>query len=226
MQVKDVMSRGVLTVAPETPIQEVAAQLSEAQISGAPVVAADGTVLGVVTESDLAHRLAAKAAPPPSWLSALFSAAPAEALAYAKTRGRTARDIMTSPIRCVTEETSVEEAAQLLESLKIRRLPVLRDGRLVGVLSRADLLRALLAPESPGPATADDRDLRAAILRALYEAPWSHAYSIHFSVRGGQVIFYGFGAPTELQRALRVLAEGVPGVRGVTFPDEPPPPKQ
>lgn len=226
MQVKDVMSRGVLTVAPETPIQEVAAQLSEAHVSGAPVVAADGSVLGVVTESDLAHRLAAKAAPAPSWLKSLFSAAPAEALDYAKTRGRTARDIMTAPLKSVSEETSIEEAAQLLESLNIRRLPVLRDGRLVGMLSRADLLRALLTPDSPGPASVDDRDLRASIIRALHHASWSHAYSVHFTVRAGHVTFYGFAEPTEVQRALRVLAEGVPGVKGVSFPGEPAPAKE
>lgn len=220
MLVKDVMSRGVLTVAPETPIQEVAAALSEAHVSGAPVVASDGTVLGVVTESDLAHRLAAKVAPPPSWLKSLFSPAPAEALDYAKTRGRTARDIMTSPLKAVAEDTSVEEAAQLLESLNIRRLPVLREGRLVGMLSRADLLRALLTPDAPGPASVDDRDLRAAILQALHQAAWSHAYSVHFTVRAGHVTFYGFGEPTEVQRALRVLAEGVPGVKGVSFPSQ------
>lgn len=220
MLVKDVMSRGVLTVAPETPIQEVAAALSEAHVSGAPVVARDGTVLGVVTESDLAHRLAAKVAPPPSWLKSLFSPAPAEALDYAKTRGRTARDIMTSPLKAVAEDTSVEEAAQLLELLNIRRLPVLREGRLVGMLSRADLLRALLTPDAPGPASVDDRDLRAAILQALHQAAWSHAYSVHFTVRAGHVTFYGFGEPTEVQRALRVLAEGVPGVKGVSFPNE------
>jgi len=219
MQVKDVMSRGVLTLAPDTPVREIAAALSEAHISGAPIVEPDGTLLGIVTESDLAHRLAAKVAPPPSWFKALFSAAPSEALDYAKTRGRTARDIMTAPLRSVDEQTSVEDAAQLLEKLNIRRLPVVRDGKLVGILSRADLLRALLTPEEPGPTSVDDRDLRTAILRALHMAPWSHSYSVHFTVRAGHVTFYGFGEPTEVQRALRVLAEGVPGVKGVSFPD-------
>lgn len=220
MQVKDVMSRAVLTVAPETPVAEVAAMLSDHHVSGAPVVDTDGALLGVVTESDLAHRLAAKVAPAPSWLRALFSAAPQEALDYAKTRGRTARDIMTTPVATVTEAATCEEAARLLEEKAVRRLPVLRDGRLVGVVSRADLLRALLTPEAPGPATADDAALRQAILAALREAAWSHAYSIHFTVRNGEVTFYGFPAPTAVQRGLRVLAEGVPGVKAVSFPGE------
>lgn len=218
MQVKDVMSRVVLTVAPETPVAEVAALLSDHHVSGAPVVDTDGALLGIVTESDLAHRLAAKVAPPPSWLKALFTAAPAEALDYAKTRGRSARDIMTTPVRTITEETSCEAAARLLETSAVRRLPVLRDGRLVGVVSRADLLRALMVPESPGPATADDTALRQAIIAQLREAAWSHAYSVHFVVRDGEVTFYGFAAPTEVQRGLRVLAEGVPGVKAVHFP--------
>jgi CBS domain-containing protein len=220
MQVKDVMSRAVLTVAPETPVAEVAALLSDHHVSGAPVVDTGGALLGIVTESDLAHRLAAKAAPAPSWLKALFSAAPAEARDYAKTRGRTARDIMTTPVRAVTEETSCEEAARLLETGAIRRVPVLREGRLVGVVSRADLLRALLVPEAPGPATADDTTLRQAVIAALREAAWTHAYSIHFTIRNGEATFYGFPTPTEVQRGLRVLAEGIPGMKAVHFPGD------
>lgn len=218
MKVQDVMSREVLTISPETPVHAVAALLSECHVSGAPVVDANGALLGMVTESDLAHRLAAKAAPPRSWLRSLFSAAPAEALDYAKSRGRTARDIMTASVVTVSEEASVEEAARLLEEKGVRRLPVLRDGRLVGVLSRADLLRALLTPEEPGPSTADDRATRSAIQSALREASWTHAYSVHFVVRDGAVTFYGFGSPTEVQRGLRVLAEGIPGVSAVHFP--------
>jgi CBS-domain-containing membrane protein len=196
----------------------VAALLSEHHVSGAPVVDSDGALLGIVTETDLAHRLAAKVAGPRSWLRALFSAAPAEALEYAKARGRTARDVMTTDLVTITEEASVEEAARLLEEKGVRRLPVLKDRRLVGVVSRADLLRALLTPDAPGPATNDDHALRKALLDALREAAWSHAYSIHFTVRSGEVTFYGFPAPTEIQRALRVLAQSVPGVTAVHFP--------
>jgi CBS domain-containing protein len=218
MKVQDVMSREVLTVSPETPVHEVARLLSEHHVSGAPVVDADGALLGIVTETDLAHRLAAKVSPPRSWLRALFSAAPAEALDYAKARGRRARDIMTAAPVTIGEEASLEEAARLLEEKGVRRLPVLRGGRLVGVISRADMLRALLAPEAPGPVSADDRALRAAIQGALREAAWTHAYSVHFVVRDGEVTFYGFASPTEIQRGLRVLAEGVPGVKAVHFP--------
>lgn len=218
MKVQDVMSRTVLTVSPETPVHSVAALLSEHHVSGAPVVDAEGALLGIVTETDLAHRLAAKASPPRSWLRALFSAAPAEALEYAKARGRTARDIMTAATVTIGGEASVEEAARVLEEKGVRRLPVLEGRRLVGVLSRADLLRALLTPEAPGPATTDDRALRAAIQAALREAAWTHAYSVHFVVRGGEVTFFGFAAPTEIQRGLRVLAEGIAGVSAVHFP--------
>ncbi|MCU0887765.1 MAG: CBS domain-containing protein [Rubritepida sp.] len=218
MLVKDVMSRAVLTVAPETPVSALAAMLSEQHVSGAPVVDTEGALLGMVTERDLSHRLAARVAQPPSWLKALFSAAPQEALDYAKARGRTARDIMTTPVITVGEEATCEEAARLLEAHAVRRLPVLRDGRLVGLVSRADLLRALLTPEAPASGTADDASLREAIRAALREAAWSHAYSVHFIVRNGEVTFYGFPAPTEVQRGLRVLAEGVPGVKAVSFP--------
>lgn len=219
MQVKDVMSSAVITIAPETPVAEVAALLSDHHVSGAPVVDTDGALLGVVTESDLAHRLAAKVAPPPSWLKALFSAAPTEARDYAKTRGRTARDIMTTPVRSIAEQASCEEAARLLEECAVRRLPVLRDGRLVGVVSRADLLRALITPEAPGPATADDQTLRQAIRAELRHAAWSHAYWVHFVVRNGEVTFYGFAKLPEIQRALRVLAERIPGAKAVHFAD-------
>lgn len=218
MKVQDVMSRRVLTVSPDTPVHAVAGLLSEHHVSGAPVVDSDGALLGIVTETDLAHRLAAKVSGPRSWLRALFSSAPAEALEYAKARGRTARDIMSAATITIGEEASVEDAARILEEKGVRRLPVLKERRLVGVVSRADLLRALLTPEAPGPATNDDRALREALLDALREAAWTHAYSIHFTVRSGEVTFYGFPAPTEIQRGLRVLAQGVPGVSAVHFP--------
>ena len=220
MRVGDVMTHHLVTLSPEMPIQEIAAVLSEHGISGAPVVAQDGALLGVVTESDLAHRIAARAAKPPSWVKTLFSPPRREALDYARTHGRTARDIMTAPAHSVTEETTVEEAAWLLEKAGIRRLPVLRAGRVVGVVSRADLLRALYTPEKPGPVSVDDRELGADLLRALHEATWSYGRRVHFTVRDGVITFYGYGGPSEMQRALRVLAEGLAGVRGVEFPAE------
>jgi len=220
MKVRDLMTREPMTVSPDMPVGAAAAVLSERGVSGAPVVAATGEVLGLVTETDLERRLAAAAGREErSWLARLLSAAPAEAREYAKSHGRFVRDIMTPGPATIGPEASVEEAAAMLDRIGVRRLPVVEGGRLVGVLSRADLLRAVLDPEPPTAApAADDIALRKRLLDALREQSWTHAYRVHFTVRDGVATFYGMGAPTDVQRGLRVLAEGVPGMKAVEFP--------
>lgn len=219
MKVRDLMTREPMTVSPDMPVGAAAAMLSERGVSGAPVVASTGEVLGLVTETDLERRLAAAAGREErSWLGRLLAAAPAEAREYAKSHGRFVRDIMTPAPTTIGPEASVEEAASVLDRLGVRRLPVVEGGQLVGVVSRADLLRAVLDPAPPAAAPADDIALRKRLFEALRAEAWTHAFRLHFTVRDGVATFYGMGAPTDVQRGLRVLAEGVPGMKGVEFP--------
>lgn len=223
MRAADVMSTGVLTLPPDMPVGLVARTLAERGISGAPVVDAEGRLLGMLTEGDLIRRLAATAEKPRSWLFNLFASAPALATNYARTHGRRARDVMTTAVETVTPETPVAEVAAMLERLGVRRLPVLRDGRLAGIVSRIDLVKALLDPPETRVADAPDAAIRAALVQALREQPWVDSYFIFPEVQGGVVTLHGFCRSEAVKRALRVLAEGIPGVREVRVETDPTP---
>lgn len=224
MRARDLMTTSLATVPPDAPVEAVARMLAERGISGAPVVDANGTLLGVVTEGDLMRRLAAVEDRPRSWIAGLFKSAEEQAARFARTHGRKARDVMTTDLVTVTEDTPVEHIAHIIEEKNIRRVPVVRDGKLVGVVSRADLLRALLAPSQSLSADAPDSRIRVRVVEAMRDQPWVDTYFIFPEVKDGVVTFYGFCRSEKVKQGLRVLAEGVPGVKEVRFETEEAPP--
>ncbi len=225
MRARDLMTADPVTAPPDTPLEAVAALMADRAISGLPVVDSDGRLLGVVTDGDLMRRLAAKEDAPASFLATLLGANADQATRYARTHGRRVRDVMTTDLATVTEDTTIEEVAHLLESRRIRRVPVLRDGRLVGVVSRADLLRAVMAPTTaPGEEDASDPRIRRAIIAEMRNQPWISTRFVFPMVKDGVVSFHGFLGSERTLAALRVLAEGVPGVREVRFDTQPAPP--
>ncbi len=182
-----------------------------------------GFFLGMVTEGGLIRRLAAKEDAPKSWVLGLFASAAEQAARFARTHGQRARDIMTTDIASVTEDASIEHVAKIIEEKQIRRVPVLRDGKLVGVVSRSDLIRALLAaPGSLAHDAPDDR-IRRDLAIAMRNEPWVDTYFIFPDVKDGRVTFHGFCRSETVKQGLRVLAEGVSGVEGVSFETQDPP---
>jgi CBS domain-containing protein len=146
MQARDVMTSEVVSVSPETPVREVARLLLEHKISAAPVVDNAGSVVGIVSEGDLIGRSEAeRKARRDWWLAMLAEGEPLspEFLAALRRDSRTARDVMSAPVVSVGEDAEVAEIAALLSQYRVKRVPVVRDGRLVGIVSRADLLRAI-----------------------------------------------------------------------------------
>lgn len=224
MRAKDLMTTTTMTVPPETPVAALAKLLADRGICAMPVVDEGGRLLGVVTETDLIRRLAGMHQRPRWWLSELVAGAPAEAARYAKTHGACAYDVMTTELATVDEEAGVEEIAALLDERRVRRVPVVRDGRLVGMVSRADLLSAVLASEArAGPGAVPDAEIHRAVRAAMEQQPWAEAYFVFPQVEDGVVRFHGFCRSEEVQRALRVLAGRVPGVRRVEMDLTPPP---
>jgi len=219
---KDLMTADVVTVPPETPVIAVARLLSERGISAVPVQGPDGAVLGVVTEADLVRRLAGEEDQPAGWFRALFADPAALADRYARTHGSTAADIMTEAVVTVTEDTTAAHIAHLMEDRAVRRVLVVSDGRLRGIVSRADLLRALVSPPPADGDLADDR-IRQAVLAAMRKEPWADTFYTLVEVKGGIVTFHGFSRTDAVKRGLRVLAQGVPGVRGVVDESQPMP---
>ena len=224
MRARDIMTTDLVTVPPDLPVESLATLMAERHVSGVPVVDADGQLLGLVTDGDLMRRLSAKEDKPASFFAALLGSNADQALSYARAHGRRAGDLMSRSLATVTEDATVEEVAHILETKRIRRVPVVRDGRLVGVVSRADLLRAVMAPVHAGPAAeASDPRIRRAIYAAMAEQPWISARFVFPMVKDGVVTFHGFLGSQEALAALRVLAEGVDGVKQVVFDTTPPP---
>ena len=223
MRAMDVMTTNVITVAPDASVQEVAKILSERSISGVPVVDAENRLVGIVSEGDLLHRVETGTERRVQrrrrswWLDTIGSD---EELArqYIKSHGRTAKDVMTREVISVSDTTELADIANLLESKRIKRVPVVRDGKLVGIVSRANLVRALAAAGSrlTDDTATDDRTIRQKLLQELQGQEWVHSWAADIIVRDGVVhIWVSDDRPEEERQALRVAAENIPGVRGV-----------
>jgi len=211
MLIKDVMTTKVVTVTPETRIDEIARLFLDHHISGVPVVDEAGGLLGLVGEGDLMRRVADSDAPRRSWWLEFFAGSGPSAADYVKTHGRQARDVMTRKVLTVPEDMTIAKAAALLEKHRIKRLPVLRDGKLVGIVSRSNLLQGLsLAPASPEPST-DDRVIRARILEALADVPGIQVSLVNVLVSDGVASIYGVVDSDFEANAIRLAAEEAVG---------------
>jgi CBS domain-containing protein len=215
MKAKDVMTTKVVTVGPDMPVNAIAALFLDRHISAVPVIDDDRRILGIVSEGDLMRR--GETERRPSWWLAAFSNAEELAREFTKTRGIRAKDVMTREVLTVTEETPIATIAELLEKRRIKRVPVVRDGRIVGIVSRADLLRALAVQDIKPmvPVTQDDRVIRDQLLAVLKREPWADTHLLNILVSDGVVHLWGLVGSDAEQKALRVAAETIPGVRGV-----------
>ncbi|WP_457091863.1 CBS domain-containing protein [Microvirga sp. P5_D2] len=211
----DVMTTTVVTVSPETPITEVARLLHERGISGVPVQEADGKVVGIVSEGDLIGHAGAIGEQRRSWWLRLLTGEDALARDYVKTHGRTVKDVMTPRVITVPETASLADIARLMERHGIKRVPVVRDDRLVGIVSRGNLLQALAATDISKDVNANDRAIRERLTAELKAQPWASTLTRNIVVEKGTVHLFGFVRSEEERRALRIAAENVPGVTTV-----------
>lgn len=215
---RDLMTKEVVTVPAETPVTSLARLLGERGISAAPVTDPQGRLLGIVTEADLLRRLASAEDAPVGWLRRLFGNKDRQAEHYARTHGMQARDVMTRDVVSVPPDAAAEHCAHLMEKRGVKRLPVVDGGgRLRGVVSRADLLRAVLEPPARigTAAEADDRRVFDALRKEMREQPWAGGFYTFADVRDGVVTLHGFVRSEAMRRGLRVLAERVEGVERV-----------
>jgi CBS domain-containing protein len=216
MKVKDLMTPDPVVVPPDMTVDALVRLMAERHISGAFVVDAEGKPLGVVTEADLVRRLAPEGEEADlGWLARLLVDPDRAAARYAHTHGHRARDVMSQALFFVEESAPAEAAALMMRDRKIRRVAVMRWGKLVGVISRADVLTAVAAhADALGAETADQR-IRDAILEEMRRQPWADTSMTSIVVEGGTVRLEGYCRSEQAERALCVLAERVEGVRRV-----------
>ncbi|ACD20634.1 CBS domain-containing protein [Paraburkholderia phytofirmans] len=222
MRASDVMTSNVISVTPEMTVREVARIFVDNGISGAPVLDRDGHVAGMISEGDLFRRaeIGTDERTRTSWLD--FWSASEEARDYIKTHALKVRDVMTTDVVTVQPETQLGEVAGILETRRIKRVPVTDAGRLVGIVSRANLVQALASvPDEPASdVTLSDGEIRAMLMGELAGRKWSFA-GRNIVVTDGVVHLWGIFHSLEAVEAVRVAAQTIPGVKRVEDHTEP-----
>jgi CBS domain-containing protein len=218
MIVSDVMTRKVLVVAPDESVEHAANLMLRHGISGLFVVDAKGVLAGVVTEGDLLRRDEIGTERHRSWWLRMLVSPGRQALDFTHAYGRLVSDVMTPEVITVTADTPLEHVVEMMEKQRIKRVAVIENGHMVGVIARSDLLRALLSQvrvTKPDEAEVDDRTIRPAILAALEAQSWAPMTTLNVTVKNGVVDVWGTITNTEERRAICVVAENIPGVKEV-----------
>jgi len=216
MLAREAMTPNPVAVPPTMAIEDCARLLLEKRISAMPVVDAESHIIGIISEGDLIRRRETGTERRYSWWLELVSDPQTMARDFVKSGGHKVSDVMTRQVVSVTEDTPLAAIASMLEKHRIKRVPVVRDGKLVGIVSRADLVRALLVGRTaPAAGAASDQDIRDHFLARLDKEPWGPRSYVNIIVNNGQVEIWGFAGSPDEARAIGLLAEDVPGVRGV-----------
>ncbi|ACK49997.1 CBS domain containing membrane protein [Methylocella silvestris BL2] len=214
MNASDVMVRDVVTVGPDDEIAAAVRLLVDHDVSALPVVDADGRVVGVLSEADLLFREEDGTAQPHSWWVEALTPASILAQQFAKEHGRKVSEVMSSEVISAPADASLADIAHLLEKRRIKRVPIITDGKLVGIVSRSNIMQALASSEASQKTQAvrdSDRELRDAILDKLAEQTWTGFGERNIVVSDGVVHIWGLVNSPEERKALLALAESVPG---------------
>lgn len=167
MFAKDVMTTNVISVHPELPVFEVARLLAERGISGVPVIGEDGAIAGMVSEGDLVHELTSGRGPKRSWWLELIGGR--DRTGGQEGAGKTAEDVMSRDVICADYFATIPTIAALLEKHHIKRVPVIDHGKVVGIVSRANLVQYLAShrPDAGGEMAAKDQQIRARLMAEI-----------------------------------------------------------
>ncbi|WP_167772482.1 CBS domain-containing protein [Ramlibacter henchirensis] len=218
MLARDIMSSPAITVGLASSVAEVAATLRDHRIGGVPVLDCRKKLVGMVTEADLVHRYEIgtdrERELRPWWRR--FQGRDTVARRYVKSHGRAVRHVMTSPVRCAEQDASLGDVASLLDAHRIGRVPILAGDEVIGIVTRADLVKALARQPAPGSLQElDDDTIRRRLVQELSAQKWWNGSWQNVYVCGGWVIFKGVVESDAYRLASRVAAENMPGVRGV-----------
>jgi CBS domain-containing protein len=215
MQARDVMVSPVITVKPSASVRDVAKIFLKHKISAVPVVDDHGKVVGIVSEGDLLHRVENDTEMRhSSWLR-LLTQQEVLAVEYAKSHSRKVADVMTKRVISAAPDTSLSDIAMLMERHSIKRVPILNEGRLVGIVSRANLIQAIATARPALEIPLSDQAIRDKLLAHLRAQPWPHTAQLNATVKEGIVDVWGICHSDAEREAVRIAAENIPGVRAV-----------
>jgi CBS domain-containing protein len=215
MRAADVMTERVLHVSPRTKVAEIAQLLAERQISAVPVVE-DGRLVGIVTEGDLIRRPEIGTEREPSGASHSGVERASRALSYVKSHGSTADEVMTRDVVSVDPQTPLARVAELMEKRRIKRLPVVAEGKLVGIVSRLDLVRAIhVIGLKKSHAPQSDAETKAKLVSEVARQGWQLSAEAKIVVFEGVVHLFGKIGSMAERRAIITAARALPGVRDV-----------
>ena len=216
MNAADLMTRAPLTISRDAPIREAIRLMLDNRVSGLPVIGESGELVGIVTEGDLLHRSETGTERRHwPWLDFLLGTGRL-ADEYVKTHGRRVAEIMTHDVVTVGGGAPLAEIVELMERRHIKRVPVVEQGNLVGIVSRADLMAALAqALDRDEAALTGDDAIRERVLTELARAVWAPRAGLSVTVTNGTVALNGVIFEEKEREALIVAAENVPGVKAV-----------
>lgn len=215
MKARDVMTAPAITVKPDTLVAEIARTFVENRISAVPVVNDAGKLVGIVSEGDLMRRADIQSERPSSWWLLALASNRSLAAAYVKSHARKAADVMTTDVVTAGPGTSLRDIAALLERKRIKRVPIVENGRPVGIVSRANLIQAIAASVRDLDIPVTDRLIRTRLIDHLKQQPWANLALVNIGVSGGVVELSGIIASEEQRQAMRIAAESIQGVTAV-----------
>lgn len=216
MRAKDIMTESIVCVNVKESVFEAAELLLGAGVSAAPVVNDKGSVVGIVSEADLLHRAEIGTESRKSWLSRLLDSEATAALDFVATHARKVADVMTREVVTASDEATLGELVELIEKHGVKRIPIVREDKLVGIVSRANLLEALLSREPEGAlGNPDDKQIRQNVVDAFDKQAWKSRWPVNVVASDGVIHLWGFVEGEEVRKAYRVAAENVPGVKRV-----------
>jgi CBS-domain-containing membrane protein len=215
MKARDVMVAPVITASPNASVKSVAETFVRRQISALPVVDEKGKLVGIISEGDLLHRAEAGTEKQRPWWLRAFIGPDTLADEYVKAHARKVSDAMTRQVVTASPETPLHEVAALLERHSIKRVPIVENGQLVGIVSRANLVQAVASAGKALEIPLSDSTIRAKLLEHLKGQDWAHTSLLNVTVNGGVVDLWGIVTSASERKAIRVAAEATPGVRAV-----------
>ena len=216
MKAENVMTRDVISIAPDATILQAARLMLQHHISGLPVVDKDGNLVGVLSEGDFLRRHETRTEHRRSrWLEFLMGPGRI-ASEYSHSHGSKVSEVMTTNVQTVTNDTALEDIVELMERKRIKRVPVMCGGQLVGIVTRSNLMHAMVSmARVVQPAAKDDATIREALLAELQKEDWAPAAMTNVVVRDGVVELWGVVVDDRQRDAMKVAAENIPGVKAV-----------